>query len=170
MKTLLVTALTALTLAAPAFAQDGPMEPGMMFEALDTDKDGNVTQAEIDAAKTARFAAADTNSDGKLDEAEMLAQAEAMQVEHMAAMLERMKAAMPKRVAHMMIELDANSDGFVTPEEMDDSHMARMFDRLDENEDAMISVGEAEDMRHGMHGGKHGRGHGWFGNWFGGRN
>lgn len=172
MKALLITSLAALTLAAPALAQDGAMAPGMMFETLDADKDGNVTQAEIDAAKAARFAKADANADGKLDEAELLAQAETMQAEHMAAMMERMKTELPKRIAHMLIELDDNSDGFVTPDEFGDEHMGKMFDRLDANADGMMSAEEAENMHQGMRGHHQRRGHGggWLGNWFGGHN
>jgi Ca2+-binding EF-hand superfamily protein len=178
MKTLLIVSLAAATLAAPAFAQDAPMGPGMMFETLDADKDGNVTQAEIDAAKTARFAKADANADGKLDEAELLAQAQAMQAEHMAAMMERMQSEMPKRIAHMMIDLDTNADGFITPDEMQDDRMGKMFERLDANGDGSISTEEAAAMRGNMHdrmgermGDHDGKGHhGWFGNWFGPRN
>ncbi len=175
MKKLMFASLAALALAAPtlAFAQDAPMAPGAMFESLDADKDGNVTQAEVDAAKAARFAQADTNSDGKLDEAELLAQAETMHTEHMAAMMERMKTELPKRIAHMMIDLDANSDGFITADEMGDKGMGRMFDHLDANSDGSISQAEADAMhqqmqgRMGNHGGGHGQRHGWFGNWFG---
>ncbi len=175
MKKLMFASLAALALAAPAlaFAQDAPMDSTTMFDALDADKDGNVTQAEVDAAKAARFAQADTNSDGKLDEAEMLAQAETMRTEHMATMMERMKTELPKRIAHMMIDLDANSDGFITVDELGDKGMGRMFDHLDANSDGSISQAEANAMhqqmqgRMGNHGGGHGQRHGWFSNWFG---
>ena len=175
MKKLMCASLAALALAAPAlgFAQDAPMAPGAMFDTLDADKDGNVTQAEADAAQAARFAKADTNSDGKLDQTELLAQAEAMQAEHMAAMMERMKTELPKRIAHMMIDLDANSDGFITIDEMGDKGMGRMFDHLDTNSDGSISQAEADTMRQQMQGhmgdrdGGHGQRHGWFSNWFG---
>ncbi len=175
MKTLMIASLAALTLGSPALAQDGPQEPMVMFKTLDADNDGNVTQSEVDSAKAARFAAADTNADGKLDAAEMLAQAEAMQAERMAKMMEKMQAEMPKRIAHMMIDLDTNSDGFLTVDEMGDKGMGRMFDRLDTNSDGSISKAEAESMhqmmqdRMGDHGGDHddNRRHGWFGNWFG---
>ncbi len=173
MKNLMITSLVALTLAVPAIAQAGPMDPGMNFETLDADKDGNLTQAEVDTARAARFAAADTNSDGKLDAAEMLAQATAMQAEHMAQMLEQMKSAAPKRIAHMMIELDANSDGFLTVDEFETGRADKMFAHLDADGDGVISSDEAATMRRQMHdrmgGGDRGRGHGWFGNWGFGR-
>jgi hypothetical protein len=44
----------------------GPMVVKRVFQLADTDKDGKLTQEEIDAARTARFEAHDTNGDGKL--------------------------------------------------------------------------------------------------------
>ncbi|MDP4034191.1 MAG: EF-hand domain-containing protein [Pseudorhodobacter sp.] len=43
----------------------------MDFAAIDADKDGKITQAEIDAFRAARTAAIDTDGDGKLSAAEM---------------------------------------------------------------------------------------------------
>lgn len=170
MKSILMSGAAALVLAAPALAQDGPMggpmggpmDPGMMFEMLDADSDGTVTQAEVDAAKAARFATADANSDGKLDQAEMVAQAEAMQAEMMARMQERMKTETSKRIAHMMIDLDTDSDGFLTIEEMSDNGMERMFVMLDTDEDGAISQAEFDAMKDRVQGmrGKHGGGFG----------
>ena len=47
----------------------GPMA-GLDFAAVDADKDGKITVAEMTAHRAARFAAADTDKDGKLSRAE----------------------------------------------------------------------------------------------------
>ncbi len=58
-------------------AQDGPRAD--RFAAMDTDGDGQITQAELDAHAAARFASADSDGDGFLTTDEMQAQREAMQ-------------------------------------------------------------------------------------------
>ncbi|WCT73425.1 EF-hand domain-containing protein [Sphingomonas naphthae] len=69
----------------PPGAPDMPPPPheGMMmmamFDRIDADKDGKVTEAEAVAAARARFAKIDTDGDGKLSEAERMA-ARPMQV------------------------------------------------------------------------------------------
>ena len=57
-----------LALATPALAQDA----GLVFTALDANKDGKVTQAEAqkNAAVAQMFAQADKNKDGSLSKAE----------------------------------------------------------------------------------------------------
>jgi Ca2+-binding EF-hand superfamily protein len=181
MKTFAAISLAALTLAAPALAQDmpgmqgGPGGPGMMFEQFDTNGDGSVTLEEVTAFQDARFAKADTNGDGKLDQAEMVAQAEAMQAEMLARMAERMKAEAPKRVAHMMIELDTDSDGLLSPEEAAAMGMGKgmetIFVKLDADGDGTVTLEEAQAFRpeRGGRGMDHDRGpgQGWFGGFWG---
>jgi Ca2+-binding EF-hand superfamily protein len=171
---LTVAAFSALALTVPAVAQDAPGPMGPMFAQFDTDGDGNVTREEFDAFRTSRFTAADSNSDGKLDQAEMQAQAETMQAEMLARMAENLKADAPKRIAHMMIDLDTDSDGFLSPEEAAAMGHEKMFDRMDANGDGTVSAEEAAAARAGMrggmgrdHGGNHerGEGRGWFGFW-----
>ena len=76
---LVIAGLTATTIAGVALAE-GPGGMGMMrggpmagldFAAVDADKDGKITVAEMTAHRAARFAAADTDKDGKLSRAEM---------------------------------------------------------------------------------------------------
>lgn len=56
-------------LPAPAFAQDGSAMMAAMFP--DPNGDGVTTKDELTAASAARFAQFDTNKDGKIDAAEM---------------------------------------------------------------------------------------------------
>lgn len=71
MKTFLTTAATILAVAAPSWAQ----------LAMDTDGDGNVSLAELQAAypdvTEDAFTAMDTDEDGVLSEAEVVAASEA---------------------------------------------------------------------------------------------
>jgi hypothetical protein len=61
----------AVALAAPAMAQDA----GLVFTALDANKDGKVTQAESqrNVLVSQNFTAADKNSDGSLSKDEFTA-------------------------------------------------------------------------------------------------
>jgi Ca2+-binding EF-hand superfamily protein len=129
---------------ALAAGPDGMMPRGergaQMFQQFDTDGDGNITRAEIDAAAAARFAAADTDGDGFLSAEELAAHAAAMQAERHAAGSQR-----------MMERLDADKDGKVSAAEMAAHSPARMFDRLDADEDGAITRDEMAGTRM-MHG------------------
>ncbi|MGL4235643.1 EF-hand domain-containing protein [Tabrizicola sp.] len=70
---LLSLALPPLMLLAPmASAQDNQII-GMIFDRLDSDGSGDVSQAEITAAKERQFAKADTDGNGLVTEAELAA-------------------------------------------------------------------------------------------------
>lgn len=154
---LAITALAAV-LGTVALAQQGPMDaPGPMgpmmltqFDAMDADKDGKVTQAEMDAFRAARFAEADADKDGLLNSDEMAAM-------H----LKQMQARMPQ----MMARMDANNDGKLSPEEMPGAQRGpRMFDMLDADNDGAVTKDEmqaAQDWmqdRGGKRGGRMGHG------------
>lgn len=106
------------------------------FEMLDTNADGQLTRAELEAHRTARFTAADSNGDGMLSVEELQAQGAE-------------RAA--KRAVRMMEHLDANSDGQLTQEEMAQGRrgggMERMFGRVDADEDGVISKAEFDTAR-----------------------
>jgi Ca2+-binding EF-hand superfamily protein len=126
--------LAALLVASLAQAGDTP-PPGPGRYSMDADKDGFVTREEAQSHPmlSAQFDAADTNKDGKLDRAEMDAHRQAMHGEMRAHGEERWKAAdtdgdaaisrdeakvaMP-RLAAEFDKVDANADGKVTREEM----------------------------------------------------
>lgn len=156
MKTSYKILLAALALSIPATAAVASMKKNATgkehaamamerFEAMDADKNGTVTQAEIFAHRSAQFAAADSNGDGKISAEEL----DGMMAEH------RIKF-MKRRLAMM----DTDGDGSVGGEEF-----ARMRDhwmwRLDQNRDGAIAkeelsgAGEHHGRRHGMSQGGH---------------
>lgn len=157
-----IAALVAATVATAALADRGQGMQGMqggrgamlleMFDAIDADKDGKLTKAELEAHRAAEFAAADTNSDGLLDAGELAAQ-------HLA----RMAATAADRSAQMIARMDDNGDGSLSVDEMQQTMMDRGFSRLDADNDGAITKAEAEaagdrfsdrrKKRHGMQGG-----------------
>lgn len=131
------------------------MGPMFDFDTLDTDKDGTVTRAELDAARTARVDNADANGDGllSLDELKAL---------HLAQMSPRIEARAKQMIAH----LDADGDGQLSVSELAAGPgPAMMFNRLDANGDGALSQDEAD--RAGPRGRGPGRGYGHHGGgWF----
>ncbi|QQA43649.1 EF-hand domain-containing protein [Pelagovum pacificum] len=120
----------------------GPMgmEPPT-FESLDTDGDGQLSEAELRAPVQERFDAADTDGDGTLTAEEMTAAAEAMRAERQQQM-----------VARMISRLDANGDGVLSVEEFRmPAPRPTMFSRLDTDENGAISPAEFEQARERMH-------------------
>jgi Ca2+-binding EF-hand superfamily protein len=71
MKAVLVLSLVAAAVATPALAQDA----GLVFTALDANKDGKIskTEAQKNAAVMQAFDQADKNKDGSLSKDEFLA-------------------------------------------------------------------------------------------------
>ena len=114
----------------------GGLLGGMLpdFTALDTDANGQITTEELDAAQAARFATADANIDGGLSADEIVAQIEARRAEMMAA-----------RAQRMIEDKDANADGLLQAEELQDARAPRpavMFAMLDTNEDGAVDQAE----------------------------
>jgi EF hand len=73
----LALALPLILVSHLAYAQDGK-GIGMIFDRLDADQSGEVTPAEITAAKERQFARADADGDGRVTEAELAAIRERM--------------------------------------------------------------------------------------------
>jgi len=121
--------------------------PGRIsFETLDTNGDGKLTQAELEAQKAARFTATDTNGDGMLSADEMLAQGKARIGDRMAKRMEH-------RIGKMIERRDANGDGMLSISEMEAMPKGgQLFKRLDANGDGAISAEEyaARKGGHGM--------------------
>ncbi|PTE13531.1 hypothetical protein C5F44_13330 [Fuscovulum blasticum DSM 2131] len=163
---LATTALLAMTAAAqetpapdakPAAAPDAKA-PVMFenFDAMDTDKDGKVTQAEIDAWRAARFAEADADKDGFLSKEELVAMR-----------LKEIEARMMKGAERMVGKLDADKDGKLSPAELPASRMdGRVFDLADADNDGSVTKEELADAmkwlddKKGHKGKKGGKGHG----------
>jgi Ca2+-binding EF-hand superfamily protein len=112
---------------ALAQADAPPRGPFGMFQA-DANNDGAVTRAEFDAGRDAHFARLDANNDGALSQDEM----QAMRGHHRGGRGGGM---------HSLRGADANNDGNITRDEF----LARPiehFDRLDANDDGVISAAE----------------------------
>jgi Ca2+-binding EF-hand superfamily protein len=104
-----------------------PFHPGVeLLERYDSDHDGTVTRAEMEAGLKAEFAAADKNHDGRLDEDETRAVNEARWGEGLST---------------TSTLVDWNHDGFVDFQEF--ANTARsLFDQLDRNGDGKLTPDE----------------------------
>jgi len=146
----------AVLLAGTSVANDAPAGPGSdggghgmwgrwLFEQMDANHDGKVTQAEIAAFESARAAEIDTNHDGKIT------------ADEIQAFREKERA---KREAARLARMDTNGDGVVSVEEYEAAQTWRLA-HLDRNGDGVI---DRDDMHRGMDGGgpgPHRRHHPW---------
>ena len=153
MKRTLLAALIAgmsVTLVAPmamADRGDGPRGHGARIDAMDTNDDGQITLEEAQGAFAARFATLDADGNGTLSQSELVADAQARSAE---------------RATERFAALDTDGDGELTQAEMPGprgDRVARMFDRLDTNDDDVLSAEELEAAKtmHGKPRGKDGR-------------
>ncbi len=145
--------LTGAASAAFAQASDGPGRERMSFETFDTDGDGQITQAEVDAHRQARFAEVDTDGDNQVSRDEFLS--------HSARQA-------GDRAGRMFDRLDADGDGLLSRDLAEQRAPGRdIVTRLDTDGDGAVSEAEFEEMRDRMaerRGGKGRHGGGWFGN------
>jgi hypothetical protein len=131
-KFLIATAALTVAMSGVAIAQAGQGGGGHfmeMFTAADANHDGNITRAEFDAARAARFAQMDANHDGTLQASEM-----------------------PQRPGggeHGGMHGDANSDGSVSRAEFD-AQGQRLFTRLDADNNGTISQAELQAAQQHM--------------------
>lgn len=142
--------IAGIVLAAVAVTGTSALAKGpgrgmdVTFQELDADGNGEITKAEMDAHRKARFSKADTNGDGKLSVEEMQARAQEHAKERAGKMLER----------H-----DANKDGFLTEDELPKPRKAgKFFDRMDADGNGAISEEEFAQAKDRMK--KHGKRHG----------
>ena len=148
-----IIALTAAGGASALAAGNEGMQHGdhgarmeQRFAEMDADKDGKVTPAEMRAYRDARFATADANGDGKVTVEELDDAGKAERLE---------------RHRKMVLWLDADGNGMLSPNEFD-QRRGMMMSRMDSDGDGAISqeeMGEARKRFHRGHGGHH-RGHG----------
>lgn len=141
--TVTAIALLGSVFATAALAERGPGGEGShggrgemlleIFDGVDTDGDGKLTEAELEAHRTAMFTAADTNADGMLSAEELSAR----QLTHFNGML-------AERTARMIENRDNNGDGSLSLAEMDEGPGQRHFARIDTDNDGAISKAEAE--------------------------
>lgn len=141
----------ALALALPSIVQargagGQGAEPMPAFEAMDADKDGSVTQAEVAAFRAAAVAGADSNKDGLIDIDELTA--------HETSIAARLAQ---DHAARRMQAQDVDGDGKLSVEEMlAPPAPPRMFARLDSDGDGALSKAEFDAAKtnlggHGLH-------------------
>lgn len=132
--------MVALMMTGPAMARgDGPKRPE--FTELDVNGDGQITQAEMDAHRTARFAEIDADGDGAVSAAELRAASE------------RKKEA---RLERMIERFDKDGDGKLSQAEMPTRDRGGIMERMDSNSDGVLDAEEyaaAPDRGH-----EHGKG------------
>jgi len=185
MKTYLFSAIALCALAgvAPALAAPAPapQEPHremkamtraeMMqmvhdhFARLDANKDGFVTQAEMDAGRaamhermashmkehaSAMFDRMDANHDGEISRAEFDSAHDAM-ASRMGTMRMGMRGMHGGMTGHMFAEADTNKDGRVSLQEATAAAAAH-FDRLDTNHDGTLTPDEMRAAHKAMRG------------------
>lgn len=170
MKKLTLAAASALTLAlaVPMIAQAGGHKGGKHFEQMDTNGDGAIARAEVEASALASFGKLDANADGFLTQEELKAGHEAHRAEMKAkwaekaegkeprapkadmdpakaeawkAKKEERKAKMVEKSAERFAAVDTNSDGRWSQAEYT-AHRLEHFTKLDTDGDGNISAAE----------------------------
>ncbi|MFQ5562976.1 MAG: EF-hand domain-containing protein [Parvularculaceae bacterium] len=129
----LLSAVSAVLFAASGALAGGHGKRGGHWDRLDANDDGKITAEEMDDHQAEFFAGADADGDGAITREEMKAFHKARRAEHMR---ERMG--------------DANGDGVVERDEYMDA-AAERFDKLDKNEDGVLSEDELAPMHHKRH-------------------
>ncbi|OZA10857.1 MAG: hypothetical protein B7Y02_09800 [Rhodobacterales bacterium 17-64-5] len=127
--------VAALAQATPGNAPGRAAMLVEMFDEIDADADGLVTEAELAAYQAAEFAAADTNSDGTLSADEIAAR-----------QLARAAAKAADRAARMIDARDTDGDGVLSAAEAGEGPAQRHFARLDADADGALSKAEVASM------------------------
>lgn len=110
---------------------------GIEFSSLDADGDGQLTQEELESAKSMMLAELDSDGDGMVSEEELAAAIEA-----------RMSERAASYAARMIERLDEDGDGMVSVDEFSGhGDSDKLFSRLDRDEDGMISEDEFNRMQ-----------------------
>lgn len=142
------TALAAAALASiPALA--APHGGAAFIADYDTNGDGQVTRAEFDAARTARFNATDTNKDGWVSEEEYLAEYSARLEKQLAASSltdEKKTEERQRQIRQTHVRfgvLDTNKDRKLEKAEYDASG-ARAFAEMDDDKDNVVTASDVK--------------------------
>lgn len=119
------------------------------FAAVDADKDGKITEAELTAWQAAKTKALDADGDGFLN------------AEELAAMeMQGMQARAKDRADRMLTRLDSDGDGKLSAVELAARPVPTgMIDRLDTDKDGAVSEAEVDAAKNRM---AEGQGRGWF--------
>ena len=140
---LAATSIAAAACSAQSAPTDTPRGPGhrgaaMMMHA-DANHDGVITRAEAMAEADARFAKLDTDGDGQVTAAEMQARRSAMR-DRMQARGKAPRAGGPDG-ARMGRRGDVDGDGLMTKADAE-ARAAKRFDRMDANHDGKLDKTE----------------------------
>ena len=130
---LLLASISSSALAGP-HGHKGPHRgpsPEKLLARFDSNQDGQISQAEIDAATAAKAQAIDSNGDGLISAAEVEAQREARR---------------RQRQEERLLRADANGDGQVSLDEFS-QHQRDRLSRLDRDGDGLISSEELRPPR-----------------------
>jgi EF hand len=170
MKKLTLAAASALTLAlaVPMIAQAGGHKGGKHFEQMDTNGDGTIARAEVEASAIESFGKSDANADGFLTQEELKAAHEAHRAEMKAewaekaegkeprtpkadmdpvkaeawkAKKEERKAKMVEKSAERFAETDTDGDGRWNQAEYV-THRLEPFAKVDTDGDGNLSAAE----------------------------
>ncbi|HUD90832.1 hypothetical protein [Sphingobium sp.] len=146
MKIHLPLAVALLSIAGSAVA--APHEGSAFIHDYDADHDGQVTRAEFDAGRVARFKASDANGDGWLSAEEYVGEYHA-RLEQQLAVSDRSEDKKTEerqrqmRQAHVRFGvLDKDKDGKMTQAEYDASG-ARAFAEQDNDKDGIVTAADA---------------------------
>ncbi|MEM6308192.1 MAG: calcium-binding protein [Pseudomonadota bacterium] len=138
---LLLTAMTTASLVGPVQAAgQGDYQPPV-FADMDTNGDGQISKAELQAfmaAKAAdRFAQMDSNQDGSVTRAEIVAMASG-----------DAQSRAERRADKMLDRLDANGNGALETDELKpfENRGDRVFARLDQDDNGSLSEDEFERL------------------------
>ncbi|MCI4590975.1 hypothetical protein MOK15_12845 [Sphingobium sp. BYY-5] len=140
--------LTAALLAIAGTAAAAPHEGSAFIRDYDADHDGQVTRAEFDAGRLARFKATDANGDGWVSEEEYVGEYRNRLEQQLAASdrTEEKKGEERQRQirqAHVRFAvLDKDRDGKMTQAEYDVSG-ARAFAEQDNDKDGIVTAADA---------------------------
>jgi hypothetical protein len=144
---LTITLTAALfSLASPALA--APHEGSAFIHDYDADHDGQVSRAEFDAGRVARFRATDANGDGWVSEAEYVAEYSARLEQQLASspltdekkVEERQRQIRQTHVRFGVLDKDKN--GQMAQAEYDASG-ARAFAEQDNDKDGIVTAADA---------------------------
>jgi Ca2+-binding EF-hand superfamily protein len=147
-----LASVVAATAVAPALAAGDPVKQEKrmhrMLKRVDTNKDGRISTAEMDAALSKSFAVFDTNHDGVLSKAEVenrratfKAYREDLRAERKAGRPVVGVVGLPKAVDKHFARIDANRDGVLSKAELA-SVAQRLFQHRDHNRDGYISTAD----------------------------
>lgn len=137
----------ALLLSTPVLA--APHEGSAFIKDYDADHDGQVTRAEFDAARVARFQATDANKDGTVSEEEYVSEYSARLEQQLAASsrTEEQKAEERQRQirqTHVRFGvLDKDKDAKMTQAEFDASG-ARAFAEQDDDKNGVVTLADTQ--------------------------